>query len=66
MRLPYLGAAVVRDSLLLLLLLLAVSHLVAAEDASASDPPSTGPLWIQPSGEWYVTVALCSALSSVL
>ncbi|KAK4041171.1 aspartic peptidase domain-containing protein [Parachaetomium inaequale] len=51
MRLPYLGAAVVRD----LVLLLAVSQLAAAADAdtASSDSPSLGPLWIQPSGEWY-------------
>jgi hypothetical protein len=58
MRLPYLGAAVVRDVLLLLpLLLLSVSQLVAAAEdadaAAASEPPSPEPLWIQPSGEWY-------------
>ncbi|KAL2153391.1 hypothetical protein VTH82DRAFT_4546 [Thermothelomyces myriococcoides] len=54
MRLPYLGAAVVRD----ILLLLAVSHLAiaqtaAAASASSSEPPTPSPLWIQPSGDWY-------------
>jgi hypothetical protein len=54
MRLPYLGAAVVRD---VLLLLLSVSQLAdvavaADDDAAASEPPSPSPLWIQPSGEW--------------
>ncbi|KAL2024021.1 hypothetical protein VTK56DRAFT_256 [Thermocarpiscus australiensis] len=44
MRLPSLGAAVVRD----LLLLLSISRTVAA-----SEPPTPSPLWIQPSGEWY-------------
>ncbi|SPQ20083.1 ea383435-6f86-4445-9434-7a96ae7c5498 [Thermothielavioides terrestris] len=52
MRLPYLGAAVVRH---VLPLLLSVSQLaaVAAAAAAASDPPTPSPLWIQPSGEWY-------------
>jgi hypothetical protein len=49
MRLPYLGAAVVRD---VLLLLLAVSQLGAAA-AHEPDPPTPSPLWIPPSGEWY-------------
>lgn len=62
MRLPYLGAAVVRD-LLLLLLLLAVSPLAAAADDASSDPPSSGPLWIQPSGEWCVTASFVSLVS---
>lgn len=52
MRLPYLRAAVVCD----ILLLSSVSQLVAA---AASEPP--GPLWIQPSGEWYVPHPLCSS-----
>jgi hypothetical protein len=53
MRLPYLGAAVVRH---VLPLLLSVSQLaaVAAAAAAASDPPTPSPLWIQPSGEWCV------------
>ncbi|KAK4099677.1 acid protease [Parathielavia hyrcaniae] len=47
MRLPWLGAAAVRD----VLLLFCVSQAVAAH--GATEPSSPSPLWIQPSGEWY-------------
>jgi len=56
MRLPYLGAAVVRDVLLLLLLSLSQLPIANADDtssATSSDPPTPSPLWIQPSGQWY-------------
>ncbi|KAK4140627.1 aspartic peptidase domain-containing protein [Dichotomopilus funicola] len=54
MRLPYLGAAVVRD----VLLLLSVSRLAFGADASSAnddtpEPETPAPLWIQPSGDWY-------------
>lgn len=60
MRLPYLGAAVVRDALLLL----SVSPLAVAAApattttagsaaAATSEPPDPSPLWIQSSGAWY-------------
>ncbi|KAK4126551.1 acid protease [Parathielavia appendiculata] len=47
MRLPWLGAAVVRD----VLLLFSASQAVVVQAATESSSP--GPLWIQPSGEWY-------------
>jgi hypothetical protein len=56
MRLPYLGAAVVRDVLLLLLTVSQFGAAVAADDPS--DLPTPSPLWIQPSGEWCVILPL--------
>ncbi|KAL2137389.1 hypothetical protein VTI74DRAFT_10 [Chaetomium olivicolor] len=53
MRLPYLGAAVVRDVLLLLSVLRLAAAAADAAAAAASEPPTPSPLWIQPSGDWY-------------
>lgn len=55
MRLPYLEAAVVRDVLLLLFVSrLAFGAGAASADDDAPEPETPAPLWIQPSGDWYV------------
>lgn len=62
MRLPCLSAAAVVCDVLLLL---SVSGIVVAADVATDDKKEpAGPLWIQPSGEWFVPCSLCALLVS--